>query len=285
MKYLIAGLVSLALASSGLCSQQNIVVVFDASGSMGSRFSHAKDGTRKIDAAKTALKQILANLPPNTNIGIVVFGAKNGWIYKLGTLDKAELTKSIDNVGVGGGTPLGKYMKIGANALLELRAKQKSGVYKLIVVTDGESDDDVDKPLIGQYGILSKGIQVEVIGVDMSGRHTLATKVSYRGAESPDELKQAVQAVVAESTGKNDHSEDYDLIASIPPEVAMTALQALSETDNTPIGEKPAASTGSALPWPVASGGGGMPVWGWVLIGVGVFIAVCVVATAANKSC
>jgi Ca-activated chloride channel family protein len=181
MKLLVAGLLSLVLASSGICSQQNIVVVFDASGSMGSRFSHATDGTRKIDAAKTALKQILSDVPENTNVGLVVFGSKSGWFYKLGMLDKPKLQKAIDDIQVGGGTPLGKYMKIGANALLELRAKQKSGVYKLIVVTDGESDDNIDTPLSGQYGILSKGIVVEAIGVDMSSRHTLATNLGNEG--------------------------------------------------------------------------------------------------------
>jgi hypothetical protein len=230
---------------------------------MGSRFSHATDGTKKIDAAKTALKQILSDLPPNTNIGIVVFGSKNGWFYKLGSLDKPKLIKAIDDIGVGGGTPLGKYMKIGADALLELRAKQRTGIYKLIVVTDGESDDNVDTPLVGQYGILSKGIVVEAIGVDMSSKHTLATKVSYRGAESPDALKEAVKAVVAESTGKNDHSEDYDVIAPIPNEVALAALQALSEFDNSPVGEKPKDKGSSAIPVP---SGGGMPTWIVVLI-------------------
>jgi hypothetical protein len=242
---------------------------------MGSRFSHATDGTKKIDAAKVALKQILSDLPPNTNIGIVVFGSKNGWFYKLGSLDKPKLQKAIDDIVVGGGTPLGKYMKIGADALLELRAKQRTGIYKLIVVTDGESDDNVDTPLVGQYGILSKGIVVEAIGVDMSSKHTLATKVSYRGAESPEELKQAVKAVLAESTGKNDHSEDYDLIAPIPSEVALVALQALSEFDNTPVGEKPKDKSSNAIPVP--SSGGGMPTWIIILIlavlGLGGFIA------------
>lgn len=239
MKYLLTAILSLVLATPGFCAQQNIVVVFDGSGSMGERFSKSKERITKMEAAKKALVQILNQLPANTNLGIVVFSSShNGWLVKLGPIDKTNLTNHIMSVREGGGTPLGKYMKDGANALLELRAKQKSGIYKLIIVTDGESSDDADTPLTGQYGILSKGLRVEAIGVDMSAKHTLATKVPYQSAESAEQLTAAVKNVLAESTGKSDHAEDYDVIAPIPPEVAMAALMALSEVDNEPIGQK-----------------------------------------------
>lgn len=252
MKYLLTALVSLALASPGFCQtvlteQLNLVVVFDGSGSMGDRFSKSNDRGTKMQAAKKALVQILNQLPANTNLGIVVFSSNdNGWLVKLGPIDKTSLTQKINNVREGGGTPLGRYMKDGANALLELRAKQKSGVYKLLVVTDGESSDDAETPLTGKYGILSKGLRVEAIGVDMSNKHSLATKVPYRSAENAEQLTSAVKAILAESTGKNDHSEDYDLIAPLPPEVAMAALTALCEVDNEPVGSAPKNRTSSA---------------------------------------
>lgn len=253
MKYLLATMLSLVLASTGWCEQLNVVVVFDGSGSMGERFSKSQDRSTRMEAAKKALTQMVPHLPANTNLGIICFsGSTNGWLVKLGTLNKNETITAINSVREGGGTPLGKYMRDGANALLELRAKQKSGVYKLIIVTDGESSDDADTPLTGQYGILSKGLRVEAIGVDMKGTHTLATKVAYRSADSPEQLTTAVKAVVAESSGKNDHSEDYDLIAPLPPEVAMAALTALSEFDNTPIGQKPK----SGVSFNDGSGGG-----------------------------
>jgi hypothetical protein len=149
-------------------------------------------------------------------------------------------------------------MKEGANALLELRAKQKSGVYKLIIVTDGESSDDAETPLIGQYGILSKGLKVEVVGVDMKSSHTLATRVSYRSADSPDQLHNAIKAVLAESTGKDADSQDYDVIASLDPNLCMVALQAISEFDNYPIGVKPPQDNSinieSSTNWPLWAG-------------------------------
>lgn len=240
MKYLFSAILSLVLAAPCFADQLNVVVVFDGSGSMGETFSKSSDRITKMDAAKAALIQILSQLPANSNLGVVVFSNSiDGWLINLGPVDKKELAAKINSVQDGGGTPLGKYMRIGANALLELRAKQKHGTYKLIIVTDGESSDDAETPLSGKYGILSKGIKVECIGVDMRSNHSLATKVPYRSAESAEQLKSAVKAVLAESTGKNDHSEDYDMIAPLPPEVAAAALQALSEYDNEPIGQKP----------------------------------------------
>ncbi len=286
MKYLLSAVLSLVLAAPSLASQQNIVVVFDGSGSMGDRFSKSRERITKMEAAKRALIQLLGQLPPNTNLGIIVFSDNvNGWLVKLGPVDKKDLANKINSVQEGGGTPLGKYMKLGANALLELRAKQKSGVYKLIIVTDGESSDDAETPLTGKYGILSKGLQVQAIGVDMSTRHALATKVPYQSAESAEQLTSAVKNVLAESTGKGDHSEDYDIIAPLPPEVAMAALTALSEFDNEPIGQKPKSgvshSNNSGSASSSAIGGTALTV---ILILLGcIAVAVVVMVVACNK--
>jgi len=290
MRYLLTAVVSLVLASPGFCQnplpeQLNLVVVFDGSGSMGDRFSKSADRGTKMQAAKKALVQILNQLPANTNLGIVVFSSSNnGWLVKLGPIDKTNLTQQINNVREGGGTPLGRYMKDGANALLELRAKQKSGVYKLLVVTDGESSDDIETPLTGKYGILSKGLRVEAIGVDMSGKHSLATKVPYRSAENAEQLTSAVKAILAESTGKNDHSEDYDLIAPLPPEVAMAALVALSEIDNEPVGSPPKNRSGSAgVGASSSSGNSGMALMVIGIIAVIVAFIAVVAVIVCNK--
>jgi hypothetical protein len=290
MRYLLSAVVALVLASTGYCQnplpeQLNLVVVFDGSGSMGDRFSKSADRGTKMQAAKKALVQILNQLPANTNLGIVVFSSSdNGWLVKLGPIDKTNLTQKINNVREGGGTPLGRYMKDGANALLELRAKQKSGVYKLLVVTDGESSDDIETPLTGKYGILSKSLRVEAIGVDMSNKHSLATKVPYRSAENAEQLTSAVKAILAESTGKNDHSEDYDLIAPLPPEVAMAALVALSEIDNEPVGSPPKIRGSVNISFGDGSGGGSSIALIVVSIIIGAVVVIAVIAViVCNK--
>jgi hypothetical protein len=115
----------------------------------------------------------------------------------------------------------------------------------------------------------------------MKTTHTLATKVLYRSADSPEQLTTAVKAVVAESTGKNDHSEDYDLIAPLPPEVAMAALTALSEVDNEPVGQKPKFDVSISYN---SGGGSGSTALIVVLIILGLAALIGVIAViACNK--
>lgn len=284
MKYLLAMVVALGLASPGWAAQLNVVVVFDGSGSMGDRFTKNPERISKMEAAKRALIQMVDALPPGTNLGITCFSSSvNGWLVDLGPLDKEAAKIKISGVKQGGGTPLGQYMKEGANALLQLRAKQKgAGTYKLVIITDGESSDDIDTPLSGKHGILSKGLKAEAIGVDMYSKHSLATKIPYRSADNLDQLNTAIKEVVAESTGSNDHSEDYDLIAPLPPEVAMAAITALAEYDNAPVGQAPPNLTEETIV--VNNSGGGWKVMWWIfgiLVAIGV---ISVIAAIINRS-
>lgn len=248
----------------------NVVIVLDGSGSMGGRFSGDRSITR-MEAAKKALIEVLGKIPKeDSNVGLVVFSRnQDGWAYPLGPLNKQQLFNSINSISEGGGTPLGQYMKEGANALLKLREKNKYGIYKLIVVTDGESNDDAITPVNGQYGILSKGLKIEVIGVDMAKDHTLSKCAPYRNASNPDALTNAVKEVLAESSGSG-HSEDYDVIASIDPQIAMAAIQALAEPDNGPIGMKPVINSDGTVDYQVE----GASIFKTFVIGVAIAVVV-----------
>lgn len=267
-----------------------IAVVLDSSGSMSTRFG---GDSNRMDTAKKILISVLGKVPSNTQIGVVTF---NGWVYEIQPVDQAKLAEAINGVRASGGTPLGQYMKEGANALLKIREKKKFGIYRLIVVTDGESTDDAETPLSGAYGILSKGLQVEAIGIGMNAKHSLATKVSYRSADNPDELVRAVSAVVAETGSKDGHSEDYATIAALDEKLCKDVLKALAEPDNAPIGMRtkvdeagdpvrddkgnPVYETAKAT-----HGGGGMG-WGWwVLIVIGgIVVVIIVIAVIKNNS-
>lgn len=149
-----------------------------------------------------------------------------------------------------GHTPLGRYLKLGADRLLEERQKQFGyGSYRLLVVTDGEAQD---QELVDAYTpeVMARGITVDVIGVAMKQDHTLARKVhSYRRADDPASLQRAVAEVMAEVSRSraDDAREDaFALLAPIPAEVAASALQALSASGNQPIGEQPRRETDAA---------------------------------------
>lgn len=225
---------------------ENVVVVLDDSGSMSDRMRSDRSLT-KMDAAKQALLTVLRELPADAQIGIVLLNGRQEaghWAYPLGPVDTELLVPRIQQISADGTTPLGERLKTGSDAILALRAKQHYGSFRLLVVTDGEASDEA---VVEAYlpDILSRGIWVDVIGVDMAANHSLATKVhTYRRADDPSSLEQAIAEVFAESTGGGGDADesDFELIAAIPPELAAAALKALSASGNHPIGEKRSAA-------------------------------------------
>jgi uncharacterized protein YegL len=218
----------------------NVIVVLDDSGSMNEPM--ARQNTTRMLAAKQALIQVLEILPDDTHVGVVLLNGRldgDPWVIPLGPVDLDRVRGLLDRVQAGGGTPLGKFLKTGADALLAAREKDHYGSYRLLVVTDGEATDEQK---VNRYlpDILSRGLTVDVIGVDMAETHSLATRVSsYRQADNPQSLTKAITEVFAEtSTDANDAGEsDFELLDAFPDEVAEAALLALAEgTANDPIG-------------------------------------------------
>lgn len=229
--------VTLLLISSTAIAQQNIVVVLDDSGSMsGSRMTNAK----------YALIQVINSLSDDTQFA--VYALNSGWIYPdhqgaISQIDKKLASDAVNSVYPSGGTPLGAAIKIGGDSLLRLRKTHHYGTYRLIVVTDGEANDGA---LAYKYlpDIARRNITVDLIGLDMSGRHSLAAAINgnYKEADDAQSLAKAVQDVLAESSGSSGDAKesDYELLEGIPTEFASAALLSLAKTDDTtPIGDKP----------------------------------------------
>lgn len=102
-----------------------VVIVLDASGSMGEPMTKVVDGRKvrvqydsgekkgqyviKIDAAKDALYQAFQGIPNSTYVGVLVFsarGIKNEWVYPIGPKDPQKLKELMRPVAPGGWTPL-----------------------------------------------------------------------------------------------------------------------------------------------------------------------------------
>ena len=280
--------VQVGIADNGVHTD-NIVIILDASGSMQDKF-RADETKSKMDAAKEALKEVLAKVPEGTNIGLLVFSGRNiqnEWVYPLGPKDTARLIAAVDLPQPDGGTPLGRYMRIGANRLLEQREKQYNyGNYRLLIVTDGEAQD---KDKVAQYTpeILNRQIRVDVIGVDMKTDHKLATDAdSYRRADNPGELVAAVSQILAETggTGTDIDGEDaFEYIAPLSSEVALDLIQRITTPPSNAAIEAEAATvkqmptqpktptSQQPIRQPVQKRNGGNS--GWLLIGLVILIA------------
>ena len=139
MAITIAGSGDTATAQGSITDYNNVVIVLDASGSM----NDVMRGTtvQKMKAAKSALIKVIDQIPENTNVGLLVFGSSNvqdDWVYPLGPINREMLETAIQLPMPEGRTPLGAYIKKGADRLLDQRKKQFGyGTYRLLVVTDG----------------------------------------------------------------------------------------------------------------------------------------------------
>ena len=228
-------------AQEAALHSENIVVLLDASGSMNETFSSGVNRT-KLQTAKNALKSVLSKLPNDINIGLLIFSTSHStpWLYPLGVKESDRFLNAVAGVRAGGGTPLGQYMKMGADALLTQREKQYNyGSYRLLVITDGKAGD---AHLVDTYtpAIMNRQIRVDVIGVDMPEDHMLATVVdSYRRADNPEQLIEAVSKILAETPSSTiDADEDlFELIQPLTNELAHGMIEALSTVpSNQPIG-------------------------------------------------
>lgn len=247
------GQISTGLGADNL----NVVVILDNSGSMNEGM---QSGGTRIAAAKAALLKVLDQTPQGASVGVLLLNAgSNGkWLVPLGPVDKTAIQSAVADLRANGGTPLGGSMKEAADALLQLRESQRYGDYKLLIVSDGEA---TDKPLVERFlpEIQARGLLIDVIGVDMGREHSLAKRAStYRNASDPKSLEQAISAVVlgeSSTSNANDAGEsDFELIASLPTEMAAASLTALTTLANNPVGETPGAEKPN--PFQTNSGGG-----------------------------
>ena len=228
-------------AQEAALHSENIVVLLDASGSMNETFSSGANRT-KLQTAKNALKSVLSKLPDDINVGLLIFSTSHltPWLYPLRAKENDRFLNAVARVRADGGTPLGQYMKMGADALLAQREKQYNyGSYRLLVITDGKARD---AHLVDAYtpAIMNRQIRVDVIGVDMPEDHMLATVVdSYRRADNPEQLIEAVSKILAETPSSTiDADEDlFELIQPLTNELARGMIEALSTVpSNQPIG-------------------------------------------------
>jgi uncharacterized protein YegL len=239
--FLLAGLgVRPALAA------QTVVVVLDDSGSMRTQLRMGNAWVPRIEAAKQTLSKVISELPADSQIGILLLngGKKNRgdrWLVPLGPLNTASTLQKIKRINADGGTPLGASMKTAADALLEARDRSIYGSFRMLVVTDGEASDP---DLLANYlpDLLSRGLTLDVIGVDMAGEHSLAQRShSYRRAANAEDFEKALREIFAESGSTDDLSgssskqeDDFSIIAGLPdePDLSRKILATLAVPNN-----------------------------------------------------
>lgn len=178
---------------------RNFYFVFDGSGSMKGTVG-AGNFPNKISAAKSATLEFIKSLKESDQIGLYVFDSYGKReVLEIGK-NLQEFRDLIQRVKAGGNTPLTQSVDRGVKSLDYQKKRQLGyGEYNIVVVTDGEADD---KETLAQAveKANDKGILIHTIGFSLKGKdHSLKTgSYSFRTADNPEELREAVVSVLAE---------------------------------------------------------------------------------------
>lgn len=180
---------------------RSFYVVIDASGSMNET-ECAGSFPNRTEAAKWAAKEFTTKrVPADVNLGLHVFdgsGARER--VPLGMQNRDAITQEIDGIRGGGNTPLNAAIRQAAEALSRQRERQLGyGEFYVVVATDGQaSDGDLQENAV-RYAAQQR-IPIITIGFCLRADHPLArASVSYRDANSPQDLLAALQETQGES--------------------------------------------------------------------------------------
>jgi len=185
-----------------IVTSSNYYVVLDGSGSM--RESKCSDNSKKIEAAVTALKQFIQNVPEKANLGLTVFdGAGLSERVPLGQNNREVVRSALEQVSTGGRTPLRSAISLGYQKLVEQGQSQLGyGDYHLVVVTDGLPDPEGENPAPIVRTLLTESpIVLHTIGFCIGTDHVLNQpgRSYYMAANSPEDLRKGLEEVLAES--------------------------------------------------------------------------------------
>lgn len=180
----------------------NVLFIFDASGSMWGQVG----GRPKIEVARTALKALLADLPPDVNVGLMVYGHRSEgdcndieMVSAVGANPPGALSTRIDGIAPKGKTPLSQSLTRSADAFRA--AKDDRNV--VVLVTDGIESCNAD-PCRAAAAVRAAGlnVSVDVIGFDLSDQDRAAVQCiadqgggRYYDAKNAPQLAQAMTQV------------------------------------------------------------------------------------------
>jgi Ca-activated chloride channel homolog len=180
----------------------NYYVVLDGSGSM--RKTQCSGNTNKIEAAVHALNDFVAAAPREHQLGLAVFDAQGlSERVPLGGGNAAAMVESLAHVQADGSTPLHSAISLGYEKLTRQARRQMGyGEYHLVVVTDGHPDPASEDPRDVVNRILFESpVLLHTVGFCIGEDHVLNQpgRVFYAAADSPAQLREGLEAVLAES--------------------------------------------------------------------------------------
>jgi Mg-chelatase subunit ChlD len=179
---------------------RNFLLIFDGSGSMGNK--DCAGNSRKIDVAKRAVMAWSKSVPANANLGLYAFHNPGHLTLPLASGNRDAFMQTVNRIIAGGNTPLAEAMAYAYETFTEQGRRQLGyGEYTIVVVTDGRANSISDLENAVDTILSKTPINIYSIGFCIDEHHSLNQpgRTIYKSADNPEQLKQGLQGVLAES--------------------------------------------------------------------------------------
>ena len=193
------GLTGLVLAAAGPVlnlevarNRASVMLVIDVSGSM--------DATdvfpTRLDAARSAARTLLNQLPPNAEVGLVSFNTKATLLTPL-TTNRDSVTSALDSLRAGGGTAIGDGITAALDELERSVATTPEASRPpaiIVLLTDGSSNAGID-PQTAADNARAASVAVQTVGIGQRDKPT------FIHGQQVDAVDEAVLQGIATTTG------------------------------------------------------------------------------------
>ncbi|MDQ6918853.1 MAG: VWA domain-containing protein [Candidatus Dormibacteraeota bacterium] len=175
-------------------NRASVMLVIDVSGSM-----EATDVTpSRLDAARSAARSLINQLPPSAEVGLVSFNTKATLQSPL-TTNRDAVSQALDSLSPGGGTAIGE----GITAALDELARSVASTPEasrppalIVLLTDGSNNAGID-PQTAAENAKAASVPVQTIGIGAKDKPTFVHGQKVDAVDEP-----ALQAIATTTGGK-----------------------------------------------------------------------------------
>lgn len=159
---------AVTLLASTATAQNNVLFIFDASGSM----KQPAGGESRIAVAKKAMAQALADVPKDVRLGLLMYGHRRAndckdieLVSPIGADDAATIKGRIQGVDAKGETPIAEALRQATRSFAALKGQNNS----IVLVTDGIEECKGD-PCAAAREIKAAGLDIKahVVGFTLT---------------------------------------------------------------------------------------------------------------------
>jgi hypothetical protein len=203
-----------SLAGANAWAESNVLFIFDASGSMK---KPVDSGESRMDAAKRAMADTLAAMPPQVRLGLLLYGHRRArdcadleLVSPIGADDAKAIGARIAALTARGETPIAEALKQGMRSYAALKGQDN----RMILVTDGIEECGGDVCAAAE-SVRDAGfdLKVDIIGFTLTDKQRALiqcvpdlTGGNYYDAQNLDGLKTALAAVAQKAVEPPDTS-------------------------------------------------------------------------------